>query len=204
MAKGTLTPAAPSKNGTENGRGPVVKVGLDLERVRLTVRGTSTLITHAWSEKAKKQMLDKQMKVATIGKEAKNPEEDYQSSLYVMPNGGYGFPTIAFKAAAVRAGTYCDMKMTHLRGAFHINGEFAEITGKPQPREDMVRVGMGTADIRYRAEFPEWSALLDITYNRRAVSLDELVNLLNIGGFAVGVGEWRPEKDGQNGRFEVV
>ena len=33
----------------------------------------------------------------------------------------------------------------------------------PIMREDMVRVGMGTADIRYRAEFRDWSALLRIS-----------------------------------------
>lgn len=215
MANRTLAPAKPSTNGRTNGHkppevpvasaAPIERLELDIQHIRLTLRGTSPLIVHRWSEKAKKQMLEKQMKAATKGKEAKNPQQDYEDSLYVLPDGsGYGFPTIAFKAAAVRAGTYCDMKMTHLRGAFHINGELAPITGSPRPRDDMVRVGMGTADIRFRGEFPEWTADLDITLNRRAVSVEELVNLFNIAGFAVGVGEWRPEKDGQYGRFEVA
>jgi hypothetical protein len=30
------------------------------------------------------------------------------------------------------------------------------------------------------------------------------MNLLNTAGFAVGVGEWRPEKDGQYGMFRVA
>jgi hypothetical protein len=29
------------------------------------------------------------------------------------------------------------------------------------------------------------------------------VNLFNVAGFAVGVGEWRPERDGSNGMFHV-
>jgi hypothetical protein len=71
-------------------------------------------------------------------------------------------------------------------------------------REDMVRVGMGTADIRYRPEFTEWSVKLPIKYNADAISLDQLVNLFTLAGFGVGVGEWRPERDGQYGMFHVA
>lgn len=177
--------------------------GLAIEGLRLRLVGTSALIVHKWSEKAKKQMLDKQMKRASQGKAAKDPEEDYRESLYLRPDGSYGFPAVAFKAAAVRAGTYCDMKMVFLRGAFHVEGDLVLIEGEPEPREDMVRVGMGTADIRYRPQFPKWATELDITFNNRALTAEQIVNLFEIAGFAVGVGEWRPEKDGQFGRFRV-
>lgn len=197
---------AVSPNGS-----PVVAINLlapDLRGVELNVRGTAPLICHRWSEKAKKQMLDKQTKKATVGKEAKNPQEDFEQSLYPLGNGVYGFPAVAFKAAAVRAGTYSDMKMTFLRGAFHVNGpngnELVTINGEPRSREDMVRVGMGTADIRYRGEFPTWTTVLFVRYNATAISLDQLVNLFQIAGFSVGVGEWRPERDGSFGLFEVV
>jgi hypothetical protein len=54
----------------------------------------------------------------------------------------------------------------------------------------MVRVGMGTADIRYRGEFKTWSATVTVRYNARVLSADQVVNLFNTAGFAVGVGEW--------------
>ena len=71
-------------------------------------------------------------------------------------------------------------------------------------REDMVRVGMGTVDIRFRPEFRQWGMSVLIQFNARAISQEQVVNLLNLGGFSVGVGEWRPEKDGDKGRFSVV
>ncbi len=176
----------------------------DLQVIEINLRGLSPLICHRWSDKAKRQMLAKQTKQASTGKEAKNPEEDYQQSLYPHPDGGYGFPAVAFKGAAVRAGTYSDQKMTFLRGAFHVLGDLVKIIGEPRPREDMVRLQGNTADIRYRGEFPEWSTTLAVRFNARAISMEQVLNLFSIAGFSVGVGEWRPEKDGSYGMFEVV
>ena len=177
-----------------------------IERINLEIEGDSSLIVHAWSAKAKKEMLDKQMKKAKTAKDAKDPQRDYEEAFYRLPDGKPGFPTIAFKQAAVSAGgRFSDgLKMTELRGAFFIDGELAEINGEPSMREDMVRVGMGTADIRYRPEFKAWKVTLPIKYNADKISLEQLVNLFNLAGFGVGVGEWRPEKDGQYGMFHVV
>ena len=55
----------------------VTLIELDLATISLHLEGTSPLITHAWSEKAKKMMLDKQMGKALKGKEKKDPVADY-------------------------------------------------------------------------------------------------------------------------------
>lgn len=178
---------------------------MQIETVSIQVQGISPLIVHAWSEKARKMILDKQMKQNAKGKEAKDPKQDYEDSLYRLDDGsGYGFPVIAFKAAAVRAGTDLGLKMTDLRRAFHLRGTMAPIVGEPRMREDMVRVGAGTADIRYRGEFPEWSAELTADYKPTAISREQLQALFEEAGFSVGVGEWRPEKSGSYGRFTVT
>jgi len=179
---------------------------LNEQRAVVELVGDSSLIVHAWSAKAKKEMLDKQMKKAKGPKAAKDPERDYQEAFYRLPDGKPGFPTIGFKAAAVSAaGRFADgMKMTEVRGSFHIVGELVEIIGESNMREDMVRVGMGTADIRYRPEFKSWRVALPIRYNADAISLEQIVNLFNLAGFGVGVGEWRPEKDGLYGMFHVA
>ena len=67
-----------------------------------------------------------------------------------------------------------------------------------------MKVGMGVADLRYRGEFRNWWADLPIEYNRSSqYSLEAIINIINAGGFVCGVGEWRPEKDGNFGRYEV-
>lgn len=170
----------------------------------ITVVGDSPLISHRWSDKAKQMMLDKQMGKAVQKKSPKDPEQEYQDSLYVHPDGGYGFPSVAFKAAAVSACRSVEgIKMTEARAAFHVPGELVKIDGEPRMREDMVRIGMGTADIRYRGEFTEWKATLFVRYNESVLTPSQIVNLFNVAGFGVGIGEWRPEKDGSFGMFHV-
>jgi hypothetical protein len=177
---------------------------LNLKRIAFTLVGDSPLIVHAWSEKAKKAMLDKQMKRAQKGREAKDPEADYEACFYRFDSGAYGFPTVGLKAAMVSACRFVDAKMTVARGAFHIDGDLLELMGTPRPREDMVRVGSGTADIRYRPEFPEWRMPVEIKFNADVFSAEQLANLLNVAGFGVGIGEWRPERNGSFGRFHVA
>ncbi len=191
---------------------------LNIGTFNLKIIGDSPLIVHAWSDKAKQMMLNKQMKKASAGREAKDPFRDFCDSLYWLTDkpenptmddvlaAKFGFPVVAFKAAAVDAGYQSGVlaKKTTARGAFHILGEMAEINGIPEMREDMVRIGMGTADIRYRAEFKHWSTELTIRYNKNAMSMEQIVNLFNVGGFACGIGEWRPSRDGSYGMFHVA
>lgn len=176
---------------------------IDKQRLNVRIEGDSGLIVHAWSHKAKEMMLAKQMMKGTQAKEAKDPQKDYEDSMYPFPGGGYGFPAIGVKACAIRGAKTLGMVMTDARSAFHIDADLVKINGEPHPREDMVRISMGTADIRYRGEFNPWSIDLPITYNRRAISPEQIVAMLEAGGFGVGVGEWRPENGGQFGRFHV-
>lgn len=178
---------------------------MDIRTITIGLRGDSPLISHAWSSKAKKEMLDKQMKKAKGAKEAKDPERDYYESLYHLPDGGYGFPAVAFKSAAVDACSQVDgITKVFARGAFHIVGDMVRIEGDPTMREDMVRIAMGTADIRFRGEFKQWACEITVRYNAAAISAEQIVNLFNTAGFSVGVGEWRPQRDGSFGMFHVV
>lgn len=191
---------------------------LNLQTLDIPIIGDSGLICHAWSAKAKKQMLDKQMKKATSGKVAKDPWQDFCETLYWldgMPEkpteddvmtARFGFPAVAFKSAAITAVTSTGgMTKVMARQCFHILGEFVEILGPaPSMREDMVRVGMGTADIRHRAEFETWGATLRVQHNANVLSAEQVISLFEAGGFGVGIGDWRPEKDGVSGRFHVA
>lgn len=192
---------------------------ISLKRIRreiaeIEIHGTAPLIVHRWSEKARQMMLDAQQGKKTP-KQPKDPQQDFETSMYRFEDGGHGFPIMAFKSAMVKGGARIfgkAVKMTELRQLciFQPDGigtdgtQLARLIG-PDPimREDMVRVGMGTADIRYRAEYRDWSALLRIEYVPSVIDLSSVVALVDAGG-TNGVGEWRPEKSGSFGTYEVV
>lgn len=72
-------------------------------------------------------------------------------------------------------------------------------------RTDMVRVGMGSADVRYRPEYLQWNAELTIEFNSGTVSIDQIYQLVKAAGYGCGIGEMRPEKGKFNyGRFKLA
>ena len=196
---------------------------IDVQFATLKIVGDSPMIQHKWSEKAKREILEKQMKKAKAkGHDIRNPVGDFIDSMYwlsgeptekteesfakaIQSGARFGFPSVAFKASAVAAGYRSGVTKDKVstNAAFHINGELVEIFGIPEMREDMVRVGMGTADLRYRGEFKEWYAMIEVRYNASAISIEQIVNLFNLGGFACGIGEWRAERGGTFGAFHV-
>ena len=74
-------------------------------------------------------------------------------------------------------------------------------------RRDIVRLENGVADIRFRAFYPKWKAKVHVQYNKRAISQEQLLALIDAAGFGVGIGEWRPgapkSESGQFGCFCV-
>ena len=102
--------------------------------VQIRLIGDSPLIVHRFGEKARKMMLDKQMGKAKSGKEAKNPEADYEESMYRTEEGSPGFPAIAFKAAAVNAANDAGIQKTLARRAFHVVGEIIPKIGRASCR----------------------------------------------------------------------
>ena len=208
---------------------------------KIRIVGDSPLIVHAWSEKAKREMLDTQTgKNKTKKKPCKLPFDDFARALYwitpmptetindpcngeqrevvteelfdkaVKEGAKFGFPANSFKmagnSAAYRMGWV--KNQMQLRGAYFISseyGELAEIKGDtPMLREDTVRVGMGSSDLRYRPIFENWHCDLNLTIDKGyGLTLDDIVNVINAGGSGVGIGEWRPEKDGIFGRYHV-
>jgi hypothetical protein len=204
MEAGGVPGAAPAKPAAKGA--VIVLPKLDIRTITIRIVGDAALVSHRWSEKAKKQMIDKQTGVASAGKEFKNPENDYSESLYRHPGGGWGFPAIAFKNSAVAACTSLGKAVATkvgARQAFHVVGELVRIEGEPSMREDMVKLPSNVADIRYRGQFVEWACDLTLRYNARVLSAEQIINLMNTAGFAVGVGEWRPEKNGSFGLFHV-
>lgn len=187
--------------------------------------GDTPLITHAWSEKAKIEMLQKQVKATRSGKEARDPERDFLNSLYDMGDNKYGFPVTGVKncilsaahkdkgiarssvlgalfldAEMIRtrpglAGAVCDMPLVQIHGS------------NPEMREDMVRIGAGlqkVSNLAYRAQFTVWALKISGRFNPAVLTAEALTFLIQESGVASGLGEWRNERKGVFGAFHLA
>ena len=144
----------------------VIKIQpLKIEHRQITIVGDTPLIVHAWSEKAKKEMLEKQQKkTKTTGKDIRDPFAEFMNACYwitdkpeedteeafleAVRNGAkFGFPVTAIKQAAqstlYRLGVIPNQMV--MRGAFFIKGigdnQLGEIITPypPECREDIPR-----------------------------------------------------------------
>lgn len=179
-------------------------------KITFWIKGTSPLIQHAWGDKAIKMMRMTAAERKKQPKVARSPQDEASSACYMTDGGEYGIPLTAFKASLVGA-AHKDfgLEKTLLRKSFFIpctdsnNVVPIDVPGDYIIREDMVRVGQGQTDIRYRPMFTEWRAKIEAQIDADLLRPEDIVNLVNRAGFSVGIGEWRPEKGGEFGRFEL-
>jgi len=178
----------------------------NLKVMRVGIKGLSPLLVNRWSEKAMRQIEETQSGAPKTRKRAaRDPRAEFEASSYRYPGGGYGFPSASFRLAAVSACRLVDgLTMTQARVLFVIPADLVKLVG-PRPKMDTrpVRLANGSADLRYRALFWPWATKLDIRYNANAVSAEQIINLLVLAGECIGVGELRPEKGGNHGRFTI-
>ena len=181
------------------------------ETILVPIVGTAPLLVHRWSEKAKRKLLDETQGRKTP-KQPKDPKAEYEAAFYHLKDGGYGFPAIAFKSATVNASRFYGKSVTKvgLRQCMFVNGELGSdgqqmvpVVGEPVMREDVVRIGMSGTDMRYRPQFTEWSTTLRVTYVNSLLTRESVLSLIDAGGLGVGVGDWRPERGGDFGTYEI-
>lgn len=210
---------------------PVISLAQSLSKatvfshIAFWVVGDTPLITHAWSEKARREMLEKQVGATKPGKEKRDPEADFVNSLYPMGDNAYGFPVTGIKncilSAAhkdkgvprtdVRAALWLNAEMVRARPA--LAGAMCDVPlvriwgSKPEMREDMVRIGSGlnkTANLSYRGQFTVWAIRVTGRFNSVKISAEQLAFLVQEAGMSYGLGEWRTEKDGIFGSFHLA
>jgi len=182
---------------------------LKIRKVEIPIVGISPLLVHKFSEKITKEMEAKQQGKAKSAKHTiRIPEEECEAAKHLSEDGWDGFPVGGFKKCLVRGAKAVGMVMTDVRAGVFIEPDcvkknLVKINRKSNLRTDPVRVGNGSADIRYRPEYQEWNAILTITFNEGLVSINQVFQMVYAGGYGTGIGDWRPEKGGNFGRFTL-
>lgn len=177
----------------------------------MTIVGDSPLLVNKFSEKSKREMLEKQTKKAKGAKEARDPMAEVEAATYRLPNKKYGIPASGLKNCAVSACKFIDgVPMTRAKGAFFVledaDGLCELDVKRPSIDERMVAIGpfgKKTKMARFRPRFDEWSCTFKVLYDPDLLSAEQLLNLYERAGFSVGLCEYRPEKSGSMGMFHV-
>jgi hypothetical protein len=105
------------------------------ETIRVPILGTTPLLMHRFSEKAKRMMLDN-MQGRKTPKAIKDPQAEYEAAFYRLADGAAGFPAVAFKDATTKGARFYgkQVTMTGLRQFLFISGEIGNDRRAQRPR----------------------------------------------------------------------
>ena len=182
-----------------------------LKRMHITMMlvSTSVMIQHRWSEKAKLAMRKKHAGEKTKNREVRDTKQEGIDATHLTKEGKYGFPAGALKKSVLTAahkdlGVARTMVTKSMFVLCSDPGNIIEMEcDEPVIIEDTVTVGNNSTDLRYRPYFYHWRAPVTFEIDSEWLTPQDLVNLVTRAGFGVGLLEWRPEKGGECGRFEI-
>lgn len=193
----------------------------DIEKIGLVLTGKpgSPLVIHAFAEKAKQEIRDKQQKKAKKAKESRDPEAEFTAAKYVDAVGRECSPITAIKKSMISAATAMEnLTKVALRQAIFLSPTVDKAamlvpietsTGAPAigvKREDAVTIGINTRGLTYRPEYTDWRLRVTVEFNKRLVSREQVLALAEQAGWGVGICEGRPERSSALGwgRFNVT
>lgn len=176
--------------------------------------GTTPLLMHRQGPKMQKELLYPKAPTNKVERQTTlkhNPTDEFRSAMH--RNRDEKTPTLlhipngAFKAAIAQAAIDLPgASKAQLGRLISIVNETVFVYGKPYLRVDMVRtLGMNrTPDVRIRPCFPQWCCELHVEHVAGLINPRTIEKMLIAAGLFVGVGDWRPEKRGDCGKWRVV
>lgn len=187
---------------------------LQVDEMQVYVIGRSPLIMNRMSEKVRQELLLPARRKTAADKRSNLkhvPLEEFRSSIYMsnapsaktavhLPSGAFS------KSMAQAALDIPGATKAQVQRLVRVKDLTVDIYGIPQLYMSVVRT-MGinkTPDIRTRAIFPTWAATFTVKYVSNLVSQNTIGSLLGAAGFLSGVGDFRGEKGGSFGQFDIA
>lgn len=191
----------------------------NLQIAEFKISGTAPFVSNRFSQKAQEQIRAKHAEGSTAkGKKKREPKDFealYRGSMHTAREGWPGIPASAFRCALISACKICGFAMTRAKLAIFIVAEgfdedgtpLVRIEGEHRQHEAMTRNATGVVDLRVRAMWDQWSALVKVRFDADMFTLSDIANLLSRAGAQVGVGEGRADSKASCGMgwgsFEV-
>lgn len=193
----------------------IVAVQITAPNIRIAqfkLMGTAPYVQLRFGEKAMNMMAGRMEEGGTAkGKKQRKPRDwndDFHQALHVSEEGWYGIPAGAFRNAMISACRLVGFKMTLAKLSIFVTHDgldkvdqtpLIRINGTPEPVRHAVRNATGVADLRIRASFNPWDAVLNVKYDAEQFSERDVANLMMRVGMQVGIGEGRPDSKNSAG-----
>ena len=139
-------------------------------------------------------------------------ELEAQTSLWLDRGGAPTIPEAALRAA-IENGARKLKQGPQVREGLVVESVpfFTHDKGMGQPTEEIAKAAAFTVPVvvqrsrieRTRARFDEWGCTFILEADDELVDIGQLQAWLAIAGRRVGLGDWRPQRSGHYGRFEV-
>jgi hypothetical protein len=178
-----------------------------IARLSITVDGIKPLLTHNPASMG-------QSSGAKRGSRVPEAADEAEAGTYRLDDGTCAIKGDAFRAAILGAAGAWKAKgkttmKSHLSHILIVEELVALLHRDGTPitsyEIDERRAIVGKAGIlRHRPRFPEWSAMFTVEYDTVLVpGPDIILQITNDAGARIGVGDYRPQKNGPFGRFAV-
>lgn len=180
-----------------------------IAEMRTKIIGLTPFLMNKMSDKEKQTMLDKQMGKGAEKNKIRDPKQEVENKIHHLSNGTVGIPIIGIKKSMVEAAPLLEMEKKLVRGSMFIipeDNNLVTLNYKKMVVNEATTRDSGinrTPRTTFRPEFRDWSCEFVIKYNAKQITVDQILNLLKIAGFHVGLGSWRPLTDGIFGTFTV-
>ena len=138
-----------------------------------------------------------------------SPEDDARDRLYTLPDGGLYFPAENLRQAVITASGRQKIgrrsAATDVAAAILIEPFAMPLTGawEVDARPVVIPATRGRM-LRYRPIFASWSLEFTLSWDERLIDQRLVRQALDDAGSYVGVGDFRPQRKGPYGRFQVV
>lgn len=167
--------------------------GVTKQRMIVTIKGTTSLLMSRPPEHDEKR----------------TDEQRFEEAKYYLSDGKtLAFPAGGLRKSLIRAANFLTgTNMTKARSSLFVYGE--DDLDMLTIKCDEVKIfrkrprnGNGQLVPSIRAECINWETTVIIEFNSEVLSPEQVLRLVEIAGFGVGLGSWRPECGGMWGRFE--
>jgi hypothetical protein len=184
-----------------------------MKLIEVTIKGSTPLLQHRFSESAEVNPSTRKVLVNNG-----TPREQAEKAVYRNSNGFY-FPGAAIGRLIREAGSNHKLRGSRKSAKYVVPAAVLVMDdavqlldgngGKPikdfevDSRPVTIPSTKGRI-MRHRPRFDEWSAKFTLRINETILPVDFIQQLLVEGGIQNGIGDFRPEKSGPFGVFQVV